>query len=37
LLQRYNVGFNFSRGTGVVYIPTKGNLFIWLFLEESER
>ncbi|KAL9347612.1 hypothetical protein Peur_058978 [Populus x canadensis] len=24
LLQRYNVGFNFSRGTGVVYIPTKG-------------
>ncbi|XP_052302687.1 lysM domain receptor-like kinase 3 isoform X3 [Populus trichocarpa] len=23
LLQRYNVGFNFSRGTGVVYIPTK--------------
>jgi chitin elicitor receptor kinase 1 len=28
LLQRYNVGFNFSRGTGVVYIPTKGDLFI---------
>ncbi|XP_011047220.1 PREDICTED: chitin elicitor receptor kinase 1-like [Populus euphratica] len=23
LLQRYNVGFNFSRETGVVYIPTK--------------
>jgi chitin elicitor receptor kinase 1 len=28
LLQRYNVGFNFSRGTGVVYIPTEGDLFI---------
>ncbi|KAF9669546.1 hypothetical protein SADUNF_Sadunf14G0118700 [Salix dunnii] len=23
LLQRYNAGFNFSRGTGVVYFPTK--------------
>ena len=28
LLQQYNVGFNFSRETGVVYIPTKGDLFI---------
>lgn len=30
LLQRYNVGFDFNQGSGVVYIPAKG---ILLFLE----
>uniref|UniRef100_A0A2P2MP75 Uncharacterized protein MANES_13G068500 n=1 Tax=Rhizophora mucronata TaxID=61149 RepID=A0A2P2MP75_RHIMU len=28
LLRSYNVGVNFSRGSGLVYIPSKGNSFL---------
>lgn len=32
LLQRYNPGVNFSQGSGLVYIPGKGEFFFFLIL-----
>ena len=35
LLQRYNLGVNFSQGSGLVYIPGKGRFFFLILMAFS--